>query len=162
MKNIKLILLIEILLTSIPSFGQESNSTIIFQGRTAPFKAQKVLDLSYQALKVLPPEASNPEIEILILDNNRIEKLPDRIGNLKNLRILSVRNNYLSELNSSLSFCPNLEQIYLSGNENLSSLPNLSFCEKLEIVDVIGTSIREVPAWIEMMDSLFYFKYSRD
>lgn len=160
MKKISFLFLIGVFIITVPAFGQEDNSIIIFQGRTAPHKAQKILDLSYQNLKELPPDISNPEIEILILDNNRIEKLPNRIGNLKNLRILSVRNNNLSELNSTLSFCPKLEQIYLSGNKNLTGIPNLSYCEKLEIVDVIETQIREVPAWIEMMDNLFYFKFS--
>lgn len=141
-------------------WGQQNDSIIIFHGRKAPYMQQKVLDLSYRNLKDLPADISNPEIEVLILDNNKIEKLPNRIGNLKNLRILSLRNNNLIELNTALSFCSGLEQLYLSGNINLQSLPNLSNCEKLEIIDVTNTGINEVPAWVEMMDSLYYFKYS--
>jgi Leucine-rich repeat (LRR) protein len=148
-----------ILMSCFSLSGQQNTSVRIFQGRKAPFQSQKVLDLSYQNLSEYPQEASNTEIEILILDNNNIEKLPRRIGNLKNLRILSIRNNKLSELNSAISFCENLEQLYLSGNINLKELPSLSFCTKLEIIDVINTGINEVPAWIEMLDSLNYFKY---
>jgi Leucine-rich repeat (LRR) protein len=154
------LLIIWLLLTCFSINGQENNSVKIIQGRKAPFQSQKILDLSYQNLKELPPDVSNQEIEILILDNNNIENLPRRIGNLKNLRILSVRNNKLSELNSAISFCENLEQLYLSGNTNLKELPSLSFCNKLEIIDVINTGINEVPVWIEMLDSLFYFKHS--
>jgi Leucine-rich repeat (LRR) protein len=140
--------------------GQESNSVVVFQGRKAPFRTQKILDLSYRNLKDVPIEASNSEIEILILDNNKIEKMPRWIGNLKNLKILSIRNNNLLEVNSALSRCDNLEQLYLSGNKNLSDLPSMSFCEKLEIIDVVDTKINDVPGWIQMLDSLFYFKYT--
>jgi len=154
------ILIFGLTLISLLANGQENNPVVVFQGRKVPFKSQKVLDLSYQNLKDVPIESSNTEIEILILDNNNIEKLPNWIGNLKNLKILSVRNNNLLELNSAISSCENLEQLYLSGNVNLSDLPSMSYCEKLEIVDVVDTNIAEVPGWIQMLDSLFYFKYS--
>jgi Leucine-rich repeat (LRR) protein len=154
------IMIIGLLLTNLLANGQVSNSVVVYQGRKVPFNSQKVLDLSYQNLDEVPIEASNTEIEILILDNNNIERLPRGLGNLKNLKVLSVRNNKLKELNSSISFCGNLEQLYLSGNSNLSDIPNLSICEKLEIIDVIDTKINEVPGWVEMLDSLFYFKYT--
>jgi len=143
------------------TFAQTENSVVVFEGRKAPFMERKVLDLSYQNLSVLPYEANNQEIEILILDNNNINTLPNWIANLKNLKVLSIRNNNLLEFNSVISFCKNLEQLYLSGNKNLSDLPNLSTCEKLEIVDVIDTKINEVPSWIETSDNLFYFKYTK-
>jgi Leucine-rich repeat (LRR) protein len=154
------ILILGLSLMTLLAHGQESNSVVVFQGRKAPFGTQKILDLSYQNLRDVPIEASNSEIEILILDNNKIEKLPRWIGNLKNLKILSIRNNSLLELNSALSRCDNLEQLYLSGNKDLSDLPSMSYSEKLEIIDVIDTKINEVPGWIKMLDSLFYFKYT--
>ena len=145
----------------ISTYGQETSSVVVFKGRKVPYMQQKVLDLSYQNLKEVPIEAFNQEIEILILDNNKIEKIPNRIANLKNLKVLSVRNNNLLKVNSVLSFCKNLEQLYLSGNTNLNDLPSLLTCEKLEIIDVVDTKINEVPGWIETMDSLFYFKYTK-
>jgi hypothetical protein len=140
--------------------GQDTSKVIIYKASKSYYRPQVILDLSYRNLRDLPPEASNIEIEILILDNNMIEKLPNRIGNLKKLKILSVRNNNLIDLNSVLSFCPQLEQIYLSGNKDLATLPNLSSCRNLAIIDVIGTKINEAPIWIDMMDNMFYFKYS--
>jgi Leucine-rich repeat (LRR) protein len=156
------ILIVGLLLTNFLANGQVTNSVVVYQGRKVPFNSQKVLDLSYQNLSEVPIEASNSEIEILILDNNNIEKLPRGLGNLKNLKVLSIRNNKLKELNSAISFCENLEQLYLSGNKNLFDIPNLSICEKLKIIDVIDTKINEVPGWVEMMDSLFYFKYTEN
>lgn len=155
-------LLTVLILISISAHGQETNSVIVFKGRKVPYMQQKVLDLSYQNLKEVPIEAFNQEIEVLILDNNEIEKLPNGLANLKNLKILSVRNNNLQKLNSAVSFCENLEQLYLSGNKNLTDLPGLSSSEKIQIIDVVDTGINEVPGWIEMMDSLFYFKFTEN
>jgi hypothetical protein len=118
----------------ISSYGQVTSSVVVFKGRKVPYIEQKVLDLSNQNLSEVPIEAFNQEIEILILDNNKIEKLPNRIANLKNLKTLSLRNNNLLELNPVLSYCGNLEQLYLSGNKNLS-IPSLDTV-KLKLIDV--------------------------
>lgn len=120
----------------------------------------KIVDLSYGNLREIPVLHSTDEIEILILDNNKLEHIPSWIGTLRNLRVLSVRNNNLADLNSKISFCENLEELYLSGNTNLSDLPSLSFCRKLAIIDVTGTKIGEIPSWAELSDNLYYFKFT--
>lgn len=140
--------------------GIEKDSVNVFEGRGI-FETHKILDLSYKDLKSLPAEVLNPEIEILILDNNNIKELPSWIGNLKNLKILSIRNNNLLELNYVLTYCENLEQLYLSGNKNLSELPSLVMNEKLEIIDVVDTKINQLPTWARMMNSLYYFKFTK-
>jgi len=79
-------LLTGLILICISAHGQETNSVVVFKGRKVPYMQQKVLDLSYQNLKEVPIEAFNQEIEVLILDNNKIEKLPNGLANLKNLK----------------------------------------------------------------------------
>ena len=158
MERIKLITIILLLISSSLK-GQDHSSVQIFEGRGIHNNAQLILDLSYQNLKSVPIQANNPQIEILILDNNNIEELPIWISNLKNLKLLSVRNNNLTRISSFLSSCENLEQLYLSGNKNLSDLPNMANCKKLKLVDVVDTQINEIPISIRMMDNLFYFKY---
>ncbi len=158
MRKLSAVLLV-ILSISFFAAGAEKDSVNVFEGRGI-FKSRKILDLSYTNLKTLPAQASNPEIEILILDNNQLKELPSWIGNLTNLRILSVRNNNLLDLNSAIIFCENLEQLHLSGNKNLSEIPSLSRNKKLEIIDVVDTGIDQLPVWAQMMDSLYYFKFS--
>ncbi|MDA3954536.1 MAG: leucine-rich repeat domain-containing protein [Bacteroidales bacterium] len=150
---------ISLFLISLTINGQENNHVEIFEGR-GTFDSKVILDLSYQNLKSVPIEADNPEIEVLILDNNNLEKLPVWISNLKNLKVLSVRNNNLKSA-KSISYCTNLEQLYLSGNKELADLANLSSCKKLKLIDVIDTKINDVPGWIQMMDDLLYFKHSK-
>lgn len=143
------------------SHGQEVNSVEIYNGRGELNDSKKILDLSYQDLEEFPVSAINPEIETLILDNNSLNKLPTWIGQLKKLKILSLRNNNFQELDFGINSCENLEQLYLSGNKNLSDISSISSTSKLKIIDVVDTKINELPAWVHMMDNLFYFKYTK-
>jgi len=156
----RLILITGLFLISFSIYGQDYDQVDVFIGHKAPYWQITVLDLSHQNLREIHYEANNQEIEILILDNNKIEKLPNWISNLKNLKTLSLKNNNLLELNPFLSRCENLEQLYLSGNKKLNDLPALTQNINLKIIDVIGTGITEVPGWVEMSDNIYYFKYS--
>ena len=74
------------------TFGQETSSVVIFKGRKVPYMEQKVLDLSNQNLSEVPIEAFNREIEILILDNNKIEKLPIVDDDFKLTGLITIKD----------------------------------------------------------------------
>lgn len=160
MTKLYLINVLFLLITSV-SVGQNSNSVEILVGRGEFNNAQIILDLSHQNLNKFPMRALDPEIEILILDNNRITKLPSWIGQLKKLKVLSLRNNSFKELDYWINSCENLEQLYLSGNKELSDISSLFSTSKLKIIDVIDTKINSVPSCVRLMDDLFYFKYTK-
>ena len=149
------------LLICFVSHGQKINSVEVYSGRGGLNNSQKILDLSYQNLEKIPSETLNPEIETLILDNNKLTTLPSWIGQLKNLKILSLRNNNFKELDFTINNCENLEQLYLSGNRELIDISSISTTSKLKIIDVTDTKINALPSGVEMMDNLFYFKYTK-
>jgi len=155
-------LIISLLLISSFTYAQKKKSVEVFNGRGLFDKSDKILDLSHQNLKTVPIEANNPNLEVLILDNNLFNELPSWIGNLKNLKILSIKNNNLKEINLAIVYCENLEQLYLSGNKKLSDISSITTCNNLEIIDVVDTKIREIPMSIQTMDNLCYFKYSKE
>mgnify|MGYP001105370958 CR=1 FL=1 len=154
-------IVIGLLLICFATHGQEITSVEVFNGRGEFNDFQKILDLSYQNLKKVPISALDPEIETLILDNNNIKELPSWIGQLKNLKVLSIKNNSFQKLDFGINNCENLEQLYLSGNKNLSDISSINTTMKLEIIDVVDTKINELPSWVQMMDNLFYFKYTK-
>lgn len=160
MKRLHLIT-IGFILTYFVSHGQNINSIETFTGRGELNNPQVILDLSYQNLEKVPVMALNPEIETLILDNNKLTKLPPWIGQLKNLKVLSLRNNRFKELDYGINNCEKLEQLYLSGNKELSDISLILTTSKLKIIDVTDTKINDLPAGIQMMDNLFYFKYTK-
>ncbi|MCK3686003.1 leucine-rich repeat domain-containing protein [Maribellus sp. YY47] len=160
MKTIHFIIVVFILISS-QLFGQNTNSVVIFNGRGETIKSQKILDLSYQNLTEFPARALNPEIETLILDNNNLTTLPTWIGQLKKLKILSLRNNRFKQLDFGINNCENLEQLYLSGNTELSDISAINSTSKIKLIDVTDTKINALPAGVQMMDNLFYFKYTK-
>lgn len=121
---------------------------------------QRIVDLSQQGLKQIPVGAYRRNIEVLILDKNKLKKLPPDLSNLRSLRVISIRDNELEDV-EVLQYLPRLEQIYLSGNHRLRQLPSgLAGLERLGLIDVRYTRINRVPAFIPMMPSLYYFKYT--
>lgn len=69
----------------------------------------------------------------LILTDNQLQKLPDSIGDLKQLQKCMLAGNQLSEIPKTIQHCTNLELLRLSANQltrlpdELFSLPKLSW-----------------------------------
>ena len=59
----------------------------------------------------------------MILNQNRIEYLPDSIGRLKKLEILQLKFNSLKALPESIGECEQLQFVYLNRN-NIEQIPN--------------------------------------
>ena len=80
-----------------------------------------------------PENALPDQMRWLILTDNRIEKLPDSIGELKHLQKLMLAGNQISTLPETMKDCKNLELVRLSANhlerlpEWLFTLPRLSW-----------------------------------
>lgn len=71
------------------------------------------------------PETSLPDnTRWLILTDNRITSLPERIGDLSGLQKLALAGNQLSELPNGLARCKNLELLRISANQ-LTEFPYL-------------------------------------
>lgn len=158
--NNSLLWLISLVLFSFLANGQNQDSVIVITGRGEVTGNQKILDLSYRNLDKLPVRTYNPDIEVLILDNNNLTELPVWLGDLKNLRVLSLRNNNITILDDVIRNCDNLEQLYLSGNRNLIDISAINSSQRLELIDVVDTKINDELPWLRMMDNLYYFKFT--
>jgi Leucine-rich repeat (LRR) protein len=64
-----------------------------------------------------------PNLQILYLNHNQLESLPDSIGNLANLQELHVNHNQLESLPNNIGNLANLQELYVHNNQ-LESLPN--------------------------------------
>jgi hypothetical protein len=86
----------------------------------------------------LPAEIGKlTNLESLILDNNKIEKLPDSFQFLTKLKLLSVKNNILESLPECIFNLPELSELYVKGN-NLKG-QNSSFRKMLSARPVFKT-----------------------
>lgn len=71
----------------------------------------------------LPPEALPPQTRWLILTDNRLEALPDRLGSLPKLEKLMLAGNRLRRLPETMAHCQNLALLRLAANQ-LEELPD--------------------------------------
>lgn len=85
------------------------------------------------------------KLEVLELDNNRLETFPDLCGHMTALQRLDISNNKLKMLPEGLGLCSNLKFFKAHSNE-LQLLPNsIGGCFRLEYIDVARNKIREFP-----------------
>jgi len=103
--------------------------------------------LSQNRLKKLPENEIQYliKLEVLEVDNNRLESFPDLCGHMTSLQRLDISNNKLKSLPESFGLCSNLKFFKAHSNE-LQLLPNsIGSCFRLEYVDVARNKIREFP-----------------
>ncbi|WP_076408279.1 leucine-rich repeat-containing protein kinase family protein [Shewanella sp. UCD-KL12] len=79
------------------------------------FKANKIVSVAESALPI--------QTRWLILTDNRIEFLPESMGQLHHLQKLALAGNRLSSLPSTMSSCKSLELVRLSANQ-LTHIPD--------------------------------------
>ncbi|KAM4797931.1 uncharacterized protein ACH125_005068 [Urocitellus parryii] len=62
------------------------------------------------------------ELQVLILSNNLLKKLPQGLGNLKKLRELDIEENKLESLPNEIGYLQDLQNLVLTNNQ-LTILP---------------------------------------
>ncbi|XP_064085942.1 leucine-rich repeat-containing protein 47-like [Macrobrachium nipponense] len=80
----------------------------------------------------------------LILQLNKLEKLPVTVGNLTKLKVLDVSFNSLEDLPSEINKLSNLSTLNLGSNK-IRALPSLEGCISLAILEVGHNLLTEFP-----------------
>jgi len=90
------------------------------------------VDFSFNNLKLVPEFcfANTQDLVKLCLKNNRIESIPDNVGELAKLKIMDVSNNLLKSFGPEYVVdCASLKSLLLSGNQlrsfELSAFPEM-------------------------------------
>jgi leucine-rich repeat protein SHOC2 len=119
------------------------------------------LDLYQQKIEKLPDSIGNlTDLVSLRCVGNRLTSLPDSIGNLTNLRELRLYKNQLKTLPDSIANLQNLTWLSLSLNqlkilpESIMSLPNLTG------LLLNGNQLTVLPANIDRLSNLTYLDIS--
>jgi len=93
------------------------------------FKACKITEVS--------PRALPPKLRSLVLTDNRIESLPDELGQ-----------------------CAHLQKLMMAGNR-LQALPeSLAACRRLELVRISSNDIHQLPHWLLNMPALAWLAFA--
>jgi hypothetical protein len=86
-------------------------------------------------------------LKTLLLENNRLVRLPEEFGLLTSLTMLNLSFNCLEELDGKQwGNLTNLTRLELQGNAQLRMLPiQLGWCDRLTWLDVVGCAISSPP-----------------
>jgi len=121
-------------------------------------------------LKTIPPFITNLSfLTDLYLDWNELERIPDKIGKLTNLKTLDLSGNFrLSNLPEALGKLSQLEELDLNGNESVFCVkvgpadddyyiempPCFKHLKKLKYLDLGAVLLERFPDWIHELSSL--------
>lgn len=96
-------------------------------------KVLQVLDLQNNQLEKLPDEIGQlKSLRVLYVHHNKLKKLPDSIGDLSRLQNLNISSNLLKELPVTISKLTRLKTLDISNNAKLKKLPKqLGHCHSL-------------------------------
>ena len=128
---------------------------------SAPKKQQKIEEIirvdftNYKLIK-LKWEVTWNNLTEIILNNNRLKKIPPHIGILKNLVILQVQNNQLLSLPNEIGSCNSLQVIQANYNQ-ITELPETIY----HIVHLQTLSIHHnrITTISNQINSMFRLKY---
>ena len=115
----------------------------------------KRLDMSDYDLTKLPESIGNLKNLIYIdLSNNKLKSLPSQIGNLRKLEYLDLSSNYLTKLPSSIGNLTKLRELDLVYNQ-LTSLPeSIGNLTQLKELDLSKNDLTKLPDSIGNLGNL--------
>ncbi len=100
------------------------------------YKNLTKLELGAKEIVFYPPLSALPESDI---EKNQISELPEKIAELKSLKVLILNSNNLKSLPKSISQLKNLEVLDLALNKNLnivSEIPKLKLLSNLKVLKI--------------------------
>lgn len=97
----------------------------------------RIVGFKANRIRHVPPRALPPQLRWLILTDNRIQYLPEELGE-----------------------CHALQKLMLAGNQ-LEALPaSLARCQQLELIRIAANQLTELPAWLLRLPSLAWLAYA--
>jgi internalin A len=104
------------------------------------------LELIDAEIEELPEKIGElKELRVLTLNSSSIKKLPNSIGDLINLNLLDLSYNRIEKLPESFSNLTNLQLLYLKNNQ-ISEMPeNVIMMTQLVELDLVGNPIENIP-----------------
>lgn len=121
------------------------------------------LDLSGQGLTTLPPEVLQLRgLRLLLLNDNRLEALPDDLGRLTRLSELELNHNGFAVFPRAILELSTLNELELSGNR-LSALPDdIDRLTGLTEIELIDNQLAELPPSLARLAHLEELKLDRN
>ena len=93
-------------------------------------------------------------MQVLDLDNNKIEGIPQDVGNCAMLETVSLRQNRLRSIPSTLQHCKRLKTLDVAHNMLTCLPPPIGNCTALESIDAGGNLLLDIPGALSRLSKL--------
>jgi len=121
------------------------------------FPVLNMIGFKSNQIDTVPEHAFPPQLNWLILTDNKIKVLPKSIGDVRLLQKCALAGNQLKELPNEMAKCKNLELLRVSANE-LDSIPSWLFeLPKLSWVAFGGNPVAHKP---KLTNDLEFFDWN--
>ncbi|XP_031481395.1 plant intracellular Ras-group-related LRR protein 3-like [Nymphaea colorata] len=110
-------------------------------------------DINEEVVNILR-EASERNVEQVVLSGRMLRYLPEAFGGLHSLVVLNLSSNQLEAIPDSLARLQILQELYLSSNLLLSLPDSIGLLLNLKILDVSGNKLKALPDSISYCRSL--------
>ena len=118
----------------------------------------KYIDFSKMKLTAIPVEVfACKNLVYLNLNNNKIDSIPPRIGELKQLRVLQVAHNKLKHLPAEIGQCDSMRSLILNQNRIDDIVPEIGQLSHLAVLDLWGNNVTVLPKEIGRLSESLKF-----
>lgn len=118
-------------------------------------KNLKTIDVSGNKLESLPDAICElPCLQKLVLDNNVLNKLPNRLRQLQKLTTLSFSGNQVSELPDGLEDLSRLESLVMNDNRIRRLPARLGMLKKLKKLFLHSNQLAQLPSEMACLEHL--------
>jgi len=118
----------------------------------------KYIDFSKMKLTAIPEEVfACKNLVYLNLNNNKIDSISPRIGDLKQLRVLQIAHNKLKHLPSEIGACSSMRSLILNQNRIEDIVPEIGQLSHLAVLDLWGNNVTILPKEISRISESLKF-----
>ena len=103
------------------------------------------LDISHNEITNIRRACSLASLTVLRVDNNKIEKIPQQISNLKNLKWGVFEFNKITTLPREICALTQLTELYLNNNQITDVPAEINKLTKLQTLDISSNKLTELP-----------------
>jgi len=132
-------------LKNLKELSVDSEALVKFPNSVIKLENLESLIIRSPLLSSIPKKISNLKRLKHLSIGSRIDRIPDSLSRLKNLKTLNLNNNPLKKIPESIYFLENLFQFHIGNTKIEEVSESIAMLKNLDVLDVKQIYIKEIP-----------------
>jgi len=120
----------------------------------------EAIDFRANSIKKINFSKKHYDLEVLLLDENRLTNIPPVIGKLEELKILSIADNNLTDIPLVIGKLEELKILSVADNNLTDIPPVIGKLEELKILNIADNNLNNIPVYIKNLKNLIVLDLS--